>query len=161
MIKGMKSVNGFTLIEVLIAVLALSIGLLGLADLLIFGTVKANSVYLRTQANFLIYDMLDRIRANEATALTGGYTTSFDTAPSGTTNCETATCDAANRAVFDLNQWKCSLGKWNTNSVCINTLSIVGHFIYPISCPIFPFLYRDALDSSLPLLAHRTNYNAC
>ncbi|MEN8131095.1 MAG: type IV pilus modification protein PilV [Pseudomonadota bacterium] len=122
-INGMR---GFSLIEVLVAVLVLSIGLLGLAGLQKTSISNTHSSYLRSQANYLIYDLIDRMRANRATAKTGSYNIPFDTAPNGTTNCETAICSAADMAVFDRNQWKCLLGKWNANSVCNTTLSIVG-----------------------------------
>ena len=118
--------EGFSLIEVLIAVLVLSIGLLGLAGLQTMSMSNTHSAYLRTQANYLIYDLIDRMRINRAMAQNGNYNIALGTGPSGTTNCETVTCTAAYMAVFDLNQWKCSLGKWNTNSICTNTLSIAG-----------------------------------
>lgn len=64
---------GFTLLEVLIALLVLSLGLLGLAALQA-ATVDFNrQAYLRSQATSLAYDMADRMRANRAAALGGDY----------------------------------------------------------------------------------------
>lgn len=55
---------GFTLLEVLVAVLVLSFGLLGVAGLLL-ASVQNNSVASqRTAATFLAQDMADRIRSN-------------------------------------------------------------------------------------------------
>jgi type IV pilus assembly protein PilV len=55
---------GFTLLEVLVAVLVLSFGLLGIAGLLL-ATVQNNTVASqRTTATFLAQDMADRIRSN-------------------------------------------------------------------------------------------------
>lgn len=110
--------KGFTLLEVLIAVLVLSIGLLGLAGLQTLSLRSNHSAYLRSQATLLAYDIIDKMRANRQVSLAGGYLTNFGDAPGGGTNCETATCAPANLAAFDLNQWKCMLGYWNANSTC-------------------------------------------
>jgi type IV pilus assembly protein PilV len=56
--------HGFTLLEVLVAVLVLSFGLLGIAGLLL-ATVQNNTIAAqRTSATFLAQDMADRIRSN-------------------------------------------------------------------------------------------------
>jgi type IV pilus assembly protein PilV len=65
---------GFTLLEVLISIVILSIGLLGLAGLQASSLRANQSVLHSTHANHLAYDMLDRMRANRATALQGAYT---------------------------------------------------------------------------------------
>ena len=54
---------GFTLLEVLIALLVLSIGLLGLAALQVAGLKSSHNAYLSSQATLMAYDMADRIRA--------------------------------------------------------------------------------------------------
>lgn len=60
----MKTHTGFTLIEALIAMLVLAIGLLGLAALQTY-TLRSNlAAYNYGQATQLLYDMTDRIRAN-------------------------------------------------------------------------------------------------
>jgi type IV pilus assembly protein PilV len=64
--------RGFSMIEVLIAVLVLSIGLIGLASLQGVSLQFNNSAYLRSQATNLAYDMADRVRANRGVALAGG-----------------------------------------------------------------------------------------
>ncbi len=62
--KYIGNVEGFTLLEVLVAVLVLSFGLLGIAGLLL-ATVQNNTVAAqRTTATFLAQDMADRIRSN-------------------------------------------------------------------------------------------------
>ncbi|EAR20898.1 type IV pilus modification protein PilV [Nitrococcus mobilis] len=65
--------GGFTLLEVLIALLILSVGLLGVAGLQLTGLRSNHSAYLRSQATILAYDLLDRLRANRAQAQAGGY----------------------------------------------------------------------------------------
>ena len=55
---------GFTLLEVLVAVLVLSFGLLGIAGLLL-STMQNNTIAAqRTTATFLVQDITDRIRQN-------------------------------------------------------------------------------------------------
>ncbi len=58
--------TGFTLIEVLVALVVLSIGLLGIAALHIDGVRTGYSALQRTHAVNLAADMADRIRANPA-----------------------------------------------------------------------------------------------
>lgn len=59
-----KRTGGFTLLEVLIALVVLSIGLLGIAALQGVGLRSSQGAYLTSQASLLAYDMADRIRAN-------------------------------------------------------------------------------------------------
>ena len=55
---------GFSLLEVLITVVIVSIGLLGLAGLQATGLQNNQKAYHRSQATVLAYDLTDRIRAN-------------------------------------------------------------------------------------------------
>lgn len=72
---------GFSLMEVLIAMLVLAVGLLGVAALQANALKTNQSAYLRTQATFLAYDILDRMRANRAAALDGDYNLAMNDAP--------------------------------------------------------------------------------
>lgn len=65
--------RGLGLIEVLLAVVILSIGLLGLASLQGNSLKFNHSAYLRTQATQLAYDMADRMRANRTATMAGSY----------------------------------------------------------------------------------------
>lgn len=65
--------RGMTLIEILVAVVVLSVGLLGLAGLQIKGIqVNQGSAY-RWQASMLAEDIADRIRADKTGASNGDY----------------------------------------------------------------------------------------
>ena len=79
--------SGFSLIEVLVALLVLSIGLLGLAMLQVQGMRFTNDSYQRTQATLLAYDLMDRMRANKVGADAGAYclTTAAPANPCNTT----------------------------------------------------------------------------
>ena len=59
---------GFTLIEVMISVLVMSIGLLGLASLQVTSLRFNNDSSAQTQAAYLASDMADRMRANVSRA---------------------------------------------------------------------------------------------
>ena len=98
--------RGFSLLEVLVALFVLSIGLLGLAGLQTFGFKFNQQSYERTQATLLIYDIIDRMRANPngLASYARGFGTAL-TAPS--INCATTACPAATAiAAFDLYQWR-------------------------------------------------------
>ena len=60
--------RGFSLMEVLVAVLVLAIGLLGLAALQARGVKFNHDAYARSQATYLAYDIIDLMRANRANA---------------------------------------------------------------------------------------------
>jgi type IV pilus assembly protein PilV len=67
MFKTKLKSAGFSMLEMLIALLVLSIGLLGVATLQIRGQQFNQVGYLRTQATFLAYDIMDRMRVNSDT----------------------------------------------------------------------------------------------
>lgn len=64
--------RGVTLIEVLVAVLVLSIGLLGLAALQGFSLQAGQSAYHRTQATNLAYEIAEFARLNRSEAMQSG-----------------------------------------------------------------------------------------
>jgi type IV pilus assembly protein PilV len=76
--------QGFTLLEVLIALLVLSIGLLGLAALQTTSLRSNQMASMRTTATQLAYDISDRMRANPAGVAAGEYALAGGTVPTGT-----------------------------------------------------------------------------
>ena len=58
--------SGMTLIEVLVTAVVLAIGLLGAAMIQLGALKFTDSSRMTSQASFIAYDMLDRIRANPA-----------------------------------------------------------------------------------------------
>ena len=80
-------IRGFTLVELLIALLVLSIGMLGIAALFAESLQAGRSAQLQTQAVSIAADLADRIRANHVSA--GAY------AGTGT----------GARAIADLAEW--------------------------------------------------------
>lgn len=59
-----KKTQGFTLVEVLVAMVIFAIGMLGLAGMQGIALKDNNDAYMRSQAVFFAYDMGDRIRVN-------------------------------------------------------------------------------------------------
>jgi type IV pilus assembly protein PilV len=120
--------QGFTLLEVLIALLVLSIGLLGLAALQTTGLRSNEMASMRTTSTMLAYDITDRMRANPAgrglvedeTDLDGDgnftdfiyvaandkYPITVDTPTSLTEDCDLADCDPTELATYDLFKWR-------------------------------------------------------
>lgn len=100
---GMRSMSrerGFTLVEVLVAVVVLSIGLLGLAGLQLSSLQANQQAFLRSQATVLGQDIIERMRANRQAALAGEYDIAFGaSAPTG-----------ADIAANDVNEWLTALG---------------------------------------------------
>ena len=68
-----KSQIGFSLLEVLIALVVLSVGLLGHSKIQALGVRASAEANLRTQATFLVNDMMERMRANRQAAQTDHY----------------------------------------------------------------------------------------
>ena len=105
-----KTIAGFSLIEVLIALVILSVGLLGIAAMVSESLKSKDSSYYRTQALDFAAAILDRMRANHDQATAGAYdvnyggTGSNGSAPSD--NCTTTICSPAQIASVDLAQWQ-------------------------------------------------------
>ncbi len=112
--------RGATLVEILVAVVLLSFGLVGLAGLQYNGSKFNHGAYLRSQGTALAYDQLDRMRSNLAACPTPdlpgpcGYATTFANTYDGTLGAAAAACqaalpaqvDAAANAAAETNQWK-------------------------------------------------------
>lgn len=68
-----KTSAGATLIEVMIALVIMSIGLLGLASLQLTGISSNSNSEKRTQASIVANDLIERMRANPAGVTAGDY----------------------------------------------------------------------------------------
>jgi type IV pilus assembly protein PilV len=109
MLKGMlRSQSGMSLIEVLVTALVLTIGLVGAGAAQLKALQYADAARMDTQASFIAYDMLDRIRANvdgnphSATQVLPRYAlASLDQAP--------ASANPANALVQDLFDFKTNI----------------------------------------------------
>ena len=133
--------RGFTLLEVMIALLIFSLGLMGLAGLLTTSVKTNHSAYLRTQAIFLAQGMADRMRANPLAVWNTTSTTNYHlntvqttvgTAPSAASLTTTVTdcslgCDFSTVATRDLQIFQNQLLQFLPNAgVAINCNAVAN-----------------------------------
>ena len=109
----MSSVNhkGFTLIEVLVAMVLLSLGLMGVAALQMESMRSTQNAQTRARAVVLAADIAERMRTNRGAALAGAYVTDGD--DGANQNCTddleggpTVVCTPALMVDHDLWQWR-------------------------------------------------------
>ena len=107
--SGRRTAAGFTLLEVLIAIVVVAFGLLGLAGLQVFALKNNQSASLRVTATNLTTDIIDRMKANYIGVINNNYNQPLTSAYQGTpvSNCTSATgCLPAELATTDLIQWQ-------------------------------------------------------
>jgi len=100
--------GGFTLLEVLIALLIFSLGLLGMAGLLSVSVRTNHSAYVRTQVTFLAQALADRMRSNNLGLWANSYNVGLTNAAAVTvpTTCNyPSTCSSADMATRDMAVW--------------------------------------------------------
>ncbi len=93
------STKGFTLVEILIAVVVFSVGLLGLANLQIMSLKLSHDSLLRSTATVLAKDMAERIRANVLQASLGTASPYNNPAGSATANPNCLSKDASGGSI--------------------------------------------------------------
>ncbi len=100
--------TGVGLIEVLLAVVILSIGFLAAAQMQIEGMQANQAALFSSQANFMLRDMTDRMRANPQGVSNGLYDTMDTTTNVTLPTCITsqAACSPADLATADLYNWR-------------------------------------------------------
>ena len=106
-----KIQHGFTLVEVMVAMVIFSVGLLGLAGLQSLGMTNNQTAYNRTVAMQMAYNMSDRMRTN-ITAVNAGTYNAVPAlavpAPLGT-DCIAAVCAPAALGAFDIFEWQTTI----------------------------------------------------
>ena len=97
--------TGFTMVEVLVALVVLAIGLLGIAALYLNSLQSGRTAIYRTQAVNLAADLANRIRANRTAQ--AAYGTLFADAEVEVATCyTTGGCIDTDLASSDLARWK-------------------------------------------------------
>ncbi len=132
-ISRISRTSGFSLIEVLIAVIILAIGLLGIAGLQVTSKRTSFEALQRVTAVMLTQDIVERMRANKGQLST--YTAAADvtaTVPAAApaTDCATATCTTAQIVTYDLYQWQQAIVGASETKGGAN----VGGLILPTGC---------------------------
>lgn len=98
----LRKSKGFSLVEVLIALVIMSIGMLGIAGLYVQSMQAGRTSMLRHHAVNLAGDIADRIRANPTAAA------AYAAAAGADNNCvdQGADCDVASMAAHDILLWQ-------------------------------------------------------
>ena len=109
--EAMNKNTGFTLIEVLIAMLVLAVGLLGLAGLQATRLKNAQSAYNRSVATELAFDLADRMRANNTPNGLSVYISMLPVNALAQANCVAVStlCPSNVMAQNDLYEWNLAL----------------------------------------------------
>lgn len=98
--------RGVSLIEVLVAVLIFTIGLIGLGGLMITATRANTTAYVRTQVTFLASNMADRMRANPVGLWNASYDSSSYPISGKAPACDATTgCTPSDVALRDQILW--------------------------------------------------------
>ena len=109
-----KFEQGFSLIEGLVTLLIIAVGLLGIMGLQLNALRNTHSASVHSQAAIYASDMVERVKANNTVAKTGGYNLAAGAVGGGPVaatgaNCVSAACTAVELAAFDVAEWQQSL----------------------------------------------------
>ena len=96
-----RRVKGFTLIEVLIALIIMSVGMLGIAGLYVHSMQAGRTSMLRHNAVILAGDIADRIRANPRAGAAYGLAGANNNCVDGGVNCTIAQMAANDIFLWD------------------------------------------------------------
>ncbi len=109
--NGIKKVSaararqgGVSIVEALVALLVLSVGMLGIAGMYLQSVQSSRTAVVRTTAVQLVNDMADRIRANR-TAQTSYAVKRGDEPGAAGKDCAKNDCTPTELAAYDLDQW--------------------------------------------------------
>ncbi len=109
--------RGFTLIEVLIAMLVLSIGVMGVAGMQVTALKSLQSSASYGVAAMLANDIAGRMRVNRAQVLANAY--NHTAAAESPPDCVANTCSTAQMAAHDINEWQRQLKGYTTASATV------------------------------------------
>jgi len=125
--------NGFSLIEVLVTMLIISVGLLGMVALQLNALKQNQNALQLTTSTLLANEITDRMRANQTAAADGNYNIGTGAIPSG-----------GSVADNDLLEWKTNLasqlpagdGSVELNGVGAFTITIVWDDSKGVNAPV-------------------------
>lgn len=133
MAQARRRVDGFTMVEAMVALVVLAVGMLGIAGLYVTTLRSGGGAIYRMQAVNLASDLADRIRANRTANL--AYLN-----PAANNNCYGAAsvdCGPASMAANDLFVWQnqiaAILPSGNGALNVVPGAAITGPFIYTIT----------------------------
>lgn len=126
--------TGFTLVEVLVALVVMAVGLLGIAGLYVEGLRAGRTAVYRSAAVTLASDMADRIRANPGGNYAGAGPGANNACVNGAADCspDALAQDDWWRWLNDMNR---RLPAGATASVAVEPLPPVTQYVITVSWP--------------------------
>lgn len=116
-----KKNSGFSLLEILISLVVLSMGMMGLAGLQIASLKGTNEAHFRHEASLLMMDMADRMRANLPGTDKGAYRSvnAVNCTAEPSKSCDTVECTSEELAVYDMYAIACGItnGSQRSNGI--------------------------------------------
>lgn len=100
-LNSLNRQSGISLIEILITIIVLAIGMIGLAAMQNTSLKFSYDSYQRSQAAFLAYDLMDRVRANSGEV----YGLSKNDTPASASCGATSNCSPSELRRADLYEW--------------------------------------------------------
>jgi type IV pilus assembly protein PilV len=149
--RNHPSAKGFTLIEVLIALVIMAIGLLGMASLTMISLQSSQGAYLRSQATLLAYDIAERMRANHDQAITSNAYTLTTTSSTSDPGCKATGCTPNDQAQLDIHEWRTALTESIPGSKAIISRANGNEYTIDISWEESSALQQATADSSFEL----------
>lgn len=104
-IESASDQRGVGLIEILLAVLLISVGFLAAARMQVEGMRFSRSAYHQSQAYFVAADMIDRMRGNPTGVRDRHYVNAAMEAELADPGCNTKACDPEDLAEQDVFEW--------------------------------------------------------
>lgn len=100
---------GFSMLEILVALLIIATALLGSAGLQAYAMKTNVGGQYRNQAAFLLEDMIERMQLNKAYATNAGGAAGYSSALTMSVDCGTAICTPVQLAGYDVSQWQTAI----------------------------------------------------
>lgn len=112
-LRPVRLQTGITLIESLIALVVAALGILGILGMQMRTLADNQTGVRRAQAIRLIEDFSERTKANpHSLSQINQYVSGWDDTPDASAaNCATRSCGPADMAIYNLSQWKTSVGQ--------------------------------------------------
>jgi len=152
-----KMIQGMTLVEVMIALVILSVGLLGLAGLQIHGLRGSSNSNSRVQAIFIASDMAERMHANPVEFKTNlaykSITLNASACGTQPTNCDTATANCSSTQLFTFDNFNiCQSMADNLPFGAIMTVTCdLGAACVPNSTHTLTLSWNDLQDANIDI----------
>lgn len=145
---GLRRSRGVGLIEVMIAIVVVSVGLLAVIGMQVTGKQANYDAVQRTTATHLAYDLIERMRANPtglATYTAGGVLGGgSQSVPGQSCNSSGTACNTAQMATMDLYQWERAMDgisevrDVNGDGDTTDAVDQTGGLVNPRACVVGP-----------------------